>query len=109
MQRLQVQLLLSFNHGQCCCAGSRLFAHEKIFDKVTEGIAKIAENIKVGPGMDTSTEMGPLVSDEQFQKFQVILNLGSPRVEKLLPEENMTIHQVDTLFIQQFLQKQTQT
>ena len=38
-----------FNHGQCCCAGSRLFAHEKVFDKVTEGISKIADQIKGGP------------------------------------------------------------
>ena len=60
----------------------KTFAHEKIFDKVSEGIAKIAENIKVGPGMDTSTEMGPLVSDEQFKKCQVILNLEKLRVEK---------------------------
>ncbi|MEE2695027.1 MAG: aldehyde dehydrogenase family protein [Pseudomonadota bacterium] len=65
-----------FNHGQCCCAGSRLFVHEKIFDKVTEGIAKIAGDIKVGPGMDTSTEMGPLVSDEQFQKVSGYIESG---------------------------------
>ena len=65
-----------FNHGQCCCAGSRLFAHEKVFDKVTEGISKIADQIKVGPGMDTSTEMGPLVSDEQFQKVSGYIESG---------------------------------
>ena len=65
-----------FNHGQCCCAGSRLFAHEKIFEKVTEGISKIAEGIKVGPGMDTSTEMGTLVSDEQYQKVSGYIESG---------------------------------
>ena len=65
-----------FNHGQCCCAGSRLFAHEKIFDKVTEGISKIAEGIKVGPGMDTSTEMGPLVSNEQYEKVAGYIESG---------------------------------
>ena len=40
-----------FNHGQTCCAGSRLFVHEKVYEKVTEGVAEIAKNIKVGPGM----------------------------------------------------------
>ena len=65
-----------FNHGQCCCAGSRLFAHEKVFDQVTEGISKIAENIKVGPGMEASTEMGPLVSDEQYQKVAGYIESG---------------------------------
>lgn len=65
-----------FNHGQCCCAGSRLLAHEKVFDQVTEGISKIAENIKVGPGMETSTEMGPLVSNEQYQKVAEYIESG---------------------------------
>lgn len=57
-----------FNHGQCCCAGSRLYAHESIYDKVVAGVADIAGKIKVGPGLDPLTEMGPLVSDEQFTR-----------------------------------------
>ncbi len=39
-----------FNHGQCCCAGSRLMVHEKIYDQVVEGVGQIAAKIKVGPG-----------------------------------------------------------
>jgi phenylacetaldehyde dehydrogenase len=35
-----------FNHGQCCCAGSRLFAHKKVYDKVVAGVADIAGKIK---------------------------------------------------------------
>src|SRR5476651_2425240 len=57
-----------FNHGQCCCAGSRLYAHETIYDKVVAGVADIASKIKVGPGLDPATEMGPLVSEEQFAR-----------------------------------------
>jgi phenylacetaldehyde dehydrogenase len=57
-----------FNHGQCCCAGSRLFAHKSVYDKVVSGVADIAGKIKVGPGLDPVTEMGPLVSDEQFSR-----------------------------------------
>ncbi len=57
-----------FNHGQCCCAGSRLYAHESIYDKVVAGVADIASKIKVGPGLDPATEMGPLVSEEQFAR-----------------------------------------
>ena len=48
-----------FNHGQCCCAGSRLYAHQDIYDKVVAGVADIASKIKVGPGLDPATEMGP--------------------------------------------------
>src|SRR4249919_1987270 len=50
-----------FNHGQCCCAGSRLFVHERIYDRVVEGVSNIAGGIKLAPGLDPSCEMGPLV------------------------------------------------
>jgi phenylacetaldehyde dehydrogenase len=57
-----------FNHGQCCCAGSRLYVHKSVYDRVVAGVADIAGKIKVGAGLDPSTEMGPLVSDEQFAR-----------------------------------------
>ena len=57
-----------FNHGQCCCAGSRLYAHKSVYDKVVAGVADIASKIQVGHGLDPATEMGPLVSDEQFTR-----------------------------------------
>jgi phenylacetaldehyde dehydrogenase len=57
-----------FNHGQCCCAGSRLLVEKPIFEKVVEGIAARAQQIKVGPGLDPATEMGPLVSQEQLDR-----------------------------------------
>jgi phenylacetaldehyde dehydrogenase len=65
-----------FNHGQCCCAGSRLLAHESIFDKVVEGVSDIASKIRVGSGLDPQTEMGPLVSEEQFQKVTSYIHSG---------------------------------
>ena len=65
-----------FNHGQCCCAGSRLFAHESIFDKVVEGVSDIASKIRVGNGLDPQTEMGPLVSEEQYQKVTGYIDSG---------------------------------
>ena len=57
-----------FNHGQCCCAGSRLYVENDIFDKVVEGVSARAEKIRVGPGMEASTDMGPLVSEEQLNR-----------------------------------------
>lgn len=53
------------NHGQNCCAGSRLFVHENIYERVMSGIADIAKQITLGPGLSPSTEMGPLVSAAQ--------------------------------------------
>src|SRR5678816_4636739 len=57
-----------FNHGQCCCAGSRLMVERDIFDEVVAGVAARAKKIKVGPGLDPDTQMGPLVSAEQLER-----------------------------------------
>jgi len=65
-----------FNHGQCCCAGSRLYAHKTVYDRVVSGVADIAGRIKVGPGLDPATEMGPLVSDEQFARVTGYIDEG---------------------------------
>ncbi len=65
-----------FNHGQCCCAGSRLYVEKSIFDKVVDGVADHAQKINVGPGMDASTDMGPLVSEEQLNRVCGYLDSG---------------------------------
>jgi phenylacetaldehyde dehydrogenase len=65
-----------FNHGQCCCAGSRLYVHEKVFDQVAEGVSAAAEKIRLGPGLEDTTEMGPLVSDEQFNRVTGYIQSG---------------------------------
>jgi phenylacetaldehyde dehydrogenase len=65
-----------FNHGQCCCAGSRLFVQEKSYDRVLEGVSDAAKNIRVGPGLDPSSEMGPLVSKVQFERVTGFLKSG---------------------------------
>ncbi|TAK96715.1 MAG: aldehyde dehydrogenase family protein [Verrucomicrobia bacterium] len=66
-----------FNHGQCCCAGSRLYVHKKKFDQVVDGVAAAAKKIKLGPGLSADTEMGPLVSEEQLERVMNYLDLGS--------------------------------
>src|SRR6187402_2458447 len=65
-----------FNHGQCCCAGSRLFVQESIFDKLVGGVADEAKKIKVGPGLDPKTQMGPMVSESQFNRVCGYLESG---------------------------------
>ena len=65
-----------FNHGQCCCAGSRIYAHKKVFDQVLEGVSAEAKKIKVGPGMDPTTQMGPLVSEEQYNRVTGFIESG---------------------------------
>ncbi len=65
-----------FNHGQCCCAGSRLYIEQNIFDEVVAGVAEHAKKIKVGPGFDPETNMGPLVSEEQLKRVCSYLESG---------------------------------
>jgi phenylacetaldehyde dehydrogenase len=65
-----------FNQGQCCCAGSRLYVEKEIYDRVVEGVADYAKKIKVGPGLDPKTEMGPLVSTEQLDRVCGYLESG---------------------------------
>ena len=65
-----------FNQGQVCCAGSRLFAHKSVFDEVVEGISDRAKQIKVGGGFESDTQMGPLVSREQFDRVTGYLDYG---------------------------------
>ena len=65
-----------FNHGQCCCAGSRLYVENKVFDQVVEGVAQHAKKINVGSGQDESTDMGPLVSAEQMNRVCGYLESG---------------------------------
>ena len=57
-----------FNHGQVCCAGSRLYVHKKHFDNVVADISDIAASMKLGSGLDPNTQMGPLVSARQQER-----------------------------------------
>ena len=65
-----------FNHGQCCNAGSRLYVQSDVFDEVVAGVADDRQGDQGRPRASTPTrEMGPLVSDEQFEQV-----LGLPRL-----------------------------
>ena len=65
-----------FNAGQVCAAGSRLYAHKKIYDRVVEGVSAAADAIRLGPGLDPETEMGPLVSREQQDRVMGYVDSG---------------------------------
>jgi len=65
-----------FNQGQCCNAGSRLYIERDVYDEVVQGISDEARKIKVGPGLDPETQMGPLTSAEQHDKVLGYLSSG---------------------------------
>jgi phenylacetaldehyde dehydrogenase len=73
-----------FNSGQVCCAGSRLLAHRKVFDQVVEGVSAAAQAIRLGPGLDPKTEMGPLVSREQQERVLGYIESGRAQGAKVM-------------------------
>jgi phenylacetaldehyde dehydrogenase len=64
------------NAGQVCIAGSRLYAHRDIFDKLIEAVAESAQKFKVGPSLAPDTAMGPLVSTEQRDRVMGYIEQG---------------------------------
>jgi phenylacetaldehyde dehydrogenase len=65
-----------FNHGQVCCAGSRLYVQKKMFDRVVADVADIAKSMALGHGLDPASRMGPLVSREQMDRVCNYINIG---------------------------------
>ena len=64
------------NAGQICNAGSRLYAHREVFDRLVERVAHYADNIVLGSGLDPAAQMGPVVSAEQQQRIQGYVESG---------------------------------
>jgi acyl-CoA reductase-like NAD-dependent aldehyde dehydrogenase len=65
-----------FNTGQACNAGSRLYVQKDQFDEVVSGLAEAAKAAKVGPGLDPSTQFGPVVSKEQYERVTGYIESG---------------------------------
>ncbi len=75
---------LFFNHGQCCCAGSRVFVEEKIYDQFVEKSGARARNRTVGDPFDPKTEQGPQVDQSQFDKVMGYIESGRNEGAKLV-------------------------
>ncbi|KFX87885.1 hypothetical protein V495_08224 [Pseudogymnoascus sp. VKM F-4514 (FW-929)] len=65
-----------FNHGQCCCAGSRIYVQEGIYDKFIARFKERAEANKVGDPFDVETFQGPQVSKLQFDRIMGYIDAG---------------------------------
>jgi len=72
------------NAGQMCWAGSRLFLHEDVYEKFLGELKKQTEQIKLGPGLDEKTELGPMVSKEQQQRVLGYVKSGLEDGAKLI-------------------------
>ncbi len=70
--------------GERCMAQSVAVAVGNVGDKLVEQLAKKVEALKVGPGMDKSSEMGPLVTKEHLEKVRGYVDLGVQEGAKLV-------------------------
>ncbi len=75
---------LFFNQGQCCTAGSRLFVQESIYEEFVAKMVAKAKSRRVGDPFDTSTEQGPQVSQEQFDRVMGYIDAGQKGGAKML-------------------------
>src|SRR5579884_3771243 len=79
---------LFFNQGQCCCAGSRVFVEEKVYDEFVERSVARAKKRTVGNPFDKNTEQGPQVDKDQFDKVMGYIESGKQEKAKLLAGGN---------------------
>lgn len=76
-----------FNTGQICAAGSRLFVHERVYDRVMEGVVSRARTLKIGPGTEPDTFMGPVVSAQQLERVAAYVRNGQQQGAEIVAGE----------------------
>jgi phenylacetaldehyde dehydrogenase len=64
------------NTGQVCAAGSRLFVHRSVADRVIEGIVQRARALRVAPGLSPDCDIGPVISARQRERVMGYINSG---------------------------------
>jgi len=82
--------IFSFN-GERCTSNARVFLHKNIKDQFISALKERVANIKIGHPMDPSTELGPLIGKEHFNKVKSYIELakqeGCEVVQGVVPEE----------------------
>lgn len=71
-----LQLGILFNQGQVCCAGSRVFVQESIYDKFVAQAVDAFQKIKVGNPMDMNTQMGSQINEQQVKKIMSYIEIA---------------------------------
>jgi betaine-aldehyde dehydrogenase len=64
------------NQGEVCSAGSRILVERPIYSKFVEAMAEKSKKITLGPPMDRATKMGPLISQEQYDRVREYQEIG---------------------------------
>ncbi len=74
-----------FSHaGQVCVAGSRLFLHRDMYDRFLDALVERIKSVRVGDIFEESTQMGPLVSQEQLERVVNYIDVGKQEGAEVL-------------------------
>ncbi|WP_027179882.1 aldehyde dehydrogenase family protein [Maridesulfovibrio bastinii] len=73
-----------FNQGQVCCAGSRIFVHEEIYDRFLAAITEKFESVKVGLPWEEDTMMGSIINEKQLNQVMGCIEAGKKEGAKLV-------------------------
>jgi acyl-CoA reductase-like NAD-dependent aldehyde dehydrogenase len=72
-----------FNSGQVCCAGTRIFVQRDRYDEVVDKLANFSKGVTMGDPFDQKSTIGPLVSQEQFDRVKGYLEVGKKEGAKV--------------------------
>jgi aldehyde dehydrogenase (NAD+) len=78
-----LQLGILFNQGQVCCAGSRVFVQEGIYDKFVAEAVKCFNHVKVGMPWEQDTQMGSQINEGQLKKILSYIEIGKKEGAKV--------------------------
>lgn len=78
------QMGILFNQGQVCCAGSRIFVQESIYDRFVEEVVKRFNEVKVGLPWEADTQMGSQINKRQMEKILDYVEIGKSEGAKVL-------------------------
>jgi acyl-CoA reductase-like NAD-dependent aldehyde dehydrogenase len=79
-----LQLGILFNQGQVCCAGSRVFVQEKIYDEFIKRAVEAFKKVKVGDPLDPATQMGSLIYEAHMKDVLEYIEIGKKEGAKVI-------------------------
>jgi acyl-CoA reductase-like NAD-dependent aldehyde dehydrogenase len=70
--------------GQRCTAASRVIVHERVYDELQKRLVERAEGMRLGPGWEDDTDLGPVINREAVEKIHAYTKIGSEEGATLL-------------------------
>ncbi|XP_055381528.1 glutarate-semialdehyde dehydrogenase [Condylostylus longicornis] len=72
------------NCGQTCVSANRFFVQDGIYDSFMKALIERVGKLKIGPGLNTDTQIGPLINKNQFDKVKSFVDDASSKSAKIL-------------------------